>query len=61
MMGDLCSEDWIDGFGRWSYGSNHHHTMPGVVAVQGANVVFQTASGVLDGLTREARNVSDIL
>ena len=58
MRGDLCFEDWIGGLGSWCYGSNHPHAMEGVVAIQGANVVVHIVSGVLDELTREARNVS---
>ena len=47
MVGVLCSEDWIGGYCRWCYGSNHHHTMTDVVAVQVANVVFKNMKSVV--------------
>ena len=59
-MGDLCSDDKIGGFGSWCYGSNHHSVRADVVAIQGATVVVQTASGVLDELYRDAMYVSVI-
>ena len=61
MVGDLCSDDKIGWFDR-SGATAAIITMPWqmVVAIQGANVVVQTASRVLDELYREAMNFSVI-